>query len=261
MNLPVPEALNVISGNRSKNFDVFKQKWMNYAIATGLDTKTEKQKLATLLTIIGSEAIEVYNTFEWINEAEMICENVLDRFEKFCKPKRNITYERYVLLTRKQGYNEQVADYVKDLRTLAESCEYGTLKESIIKDAFVLGVNDNRLRENFLKDCNLNLENAIEIARATEKAKEQSLKINGDNDETIMKIDRKKTSGKVETIKDCNFCGREHRMKKEYCPAYGKKCKKCDRFNHFSSKCKTREMKMIEKTSDDEEEFAEYYIQ
>ena len=52
-----------------------------------------------------------------------------------------------------------------------------------------------------------------------------------------------------------------YRMKKEYCPAYGKKCNKCGRFNHFSSKCKSREMKMIEKTSDDEEEFAEYYIQ
>ena len=94
-----------------------------------------------------------------------------------------------------------------------------------------------------------------------EKTKEQSSKINEDNEEALMKFDKSKSSEKVEMMRDSNFCGREHKMKKEYCPAYGKKCNKCGRFNHFSSKCKSREMKMIEKTSDDEEEFAEYYIQ
>ena len=54
-----------------------------------------------------------------------------------------------------------------------------------------------------------------------------------------MKLDRKKASGKVEMIQDCNFCGREHKMKKEYCPAYGKiKYNECGR---FSPKCKTRD--------------------
>ena len=36
--------------------------------------------------------------------------------------------------------------------------------------------------------------------RAKEKSKEQSSKINEDNGETMMKIDRKKTGGKFEII-------------------------------------------------------------
>ena len=55
--MSVLEALNVIIGNRSENFDVSKEKWINFAIATGLDTKTEKQKLATLLTITEPKVI------------------------------------------------------------------------------------------------------------------------------------------------------------------------------------------------------------
>ena len=51
LNIPVPEVLNTTTGNRSKNYDVFKQKWINFSIATGLDEKPEKQKLAALLSI------------------------------------------------------------------------------------------------------------------------------------------------------------------------------------------------------------------
>ena len=36
-NLPVPEQSNVTTGNRSRNFDIFKQKWTNNDIATGID--------------------------------------------------------------------------------------------------------------------------------------------------------------------------------------------------------------------------------
>ena len=48
-------------------------------------------------------------------------------------------------MTRKQKSYENVDDFSNDLRTLADSCQYGTLKYSIIKDAFVLGVHDNKL--------------------------------------------------------------------------------------------------------------------
>ena len=63
--LPVPEQLNVNDGNRSRNFDAFEQAWSNYSIASGLEDKESKQVLATLLTVIGRDALEIYNTFEW----------------------------------------------------------------------------------------------------------------------------------------------------------------------------------------------------
>ena len=168
--LPIPEQLNVTDGNRSKNYDVFVQRWSNYIVAAELDEKPEKQQLATLLTVIGSNALEVYNTFEWRSTEEKTTASVLIKFEKFCKPRKNITYERFLLMTRKQNITEKVDDYVKDLRILAESCEYGQLKESIIKDAFVLGVHNNKLKEHFLKEYDLTLEKALLIARASEKS-------------------------------------------------------------------------------------------
>ena len=149
--LPVPEQLNVNDGNRSRNFDAFEQAWSNYSIASGLEDKESKQVLATLLTVIGRDSLEIHNTFEWGQDEVKTATSVLDKFRKYCKPRKNITYERFMLMTRKQKMNEQIDDFVKDLRILADTCEYGPLKDSIIKDAFVLGVRDNRLRENFLR--------------------------------------------------------------------------------------------------------------
>lgn len=38
--------------------------------------------------------------------------------------------------------------------------------------------------------------------------------------------------------RQCNYCGYTHESRR--CPAYGKKCGKCFRFNHFASKCMSR---------------------
>ena len=136
----------------------FLQKRNNYAFTTGLQEKPEKKKLATLLTIIGSEALERSPGVRSTGATdEKTTDAVLEKFKKFYKPRENIAYERLSLLTRKQNITENIDDFAKDLRILAEPCEYGTLKESLIKDAFVLGVNDNKLRELFLKDSAMNL--------------------------------------------------------------------------------------------------------
>ena len=129
-------------GNRSRKFYAFEQTWSNVSVASGLETKESKQVLGTQSTIIWKYALEIYNTFEWRPEEAKTASSVLDKFRKYCKPRKNITYERYRLMIRKQKINEQINDFVKDLRVLADTCEYGSLKVSITKDAFVLGVKD-----------------------------------------------------------------------------------------------------------------------
>ena len=91
----------ILTGNLAEHWRKFKL----YLIATGLDTKSEEQKIALLLHVAKSSAIEVYNTFTFDSTNEASSEtfaNVLDKFEKYCNPKKNITYERYIFFTRNQ---------------------------------------------------------------------------------------------------------------------------------------------------------------
>ena len=136
--LPPPEPLQLQQGNTAQKWKKFRQKWSNYEIATGVAQKDEPTRVATLLTVIGEEAVDVYNTLNWDDEGdELKIEKVLEKFELFCNPRKNTIYERYVFFSRNQDSGESIDHYVTVLKNLADTCEFGALKESLIRDRIV----------------------------------------------------------------------------------------------------------------------------
>ena len=171
----LPAELNLKNGNKSMNWKLFNQTWDNYEIASGLKDSTNEVRVATFLSTIGVEALEVYNTFDWeILEEEITIEDIICKFKKYCTPKVNLTYERYRFNTRKQQDGEDIDSYVTAFRVLANYCEFGVIKDSLIKDILVLGVNDERLRESLLRDSDLTLDKAISSAQAAERCKKEN---------------------------------------------------------------------------------------
>ena len=65
LGLPSPEPLDLRGGNVSENWKNFKQKYTNYEIATGVNTKESATRVVTLLTVIGKDAIDVFNALTW----------------------------------------------------------------------------------------------------------------------------------------------------------------------------------------------------
>ena len=59
-----PESLQ-LQGNVADNWKRFKQAFLIYQAASGLDSKNRKVQSMTLLHIIGPEALDIYNTFHW----------------------------------------------------------------------------------------------------------------------------------------------------------------------------------------------------
>lgn len=60
---------------------------------------------------------------------------------------KNVIYERAVFNRQQQGPNESVDSFVTVLYALAEHCNYGNLKEKLIRDRLVVGLTDSRLSE------------------------------------------------------------------------------------------------------------------
>lgn len=84
--------------NVAENWRRFKQKFEIFIVASGYDQKSNKNKCCMLLNLAGEQAIEVCNMFSF-EEAEVDKPQVLaDKFEAYCNPKRNITYERICLI-------------------------------------------------------------------------------------------------------------------------------------------------------------------
>ena len=85
---------------------------------------------------------------------------MISKFEEYCTPKKNITYERYILNTRTHGATEAIDAYVRELRKLAKTCELGDLFDSLIRDRIVCGIRSNTVRKRILREKHLNLERA-----------------------------------------------------------------------------------------------------
>lgn len=77
--------------------------------------------------------------------------------------KLNVVHERYIFNKRSRRSTETVRGYIVALSVLAESCEFGELKQGLIRDRLVSDENDPQIRKRLLSDPGLTLESAIII--------------------------------------------------------------------------------------------------
>ncbi|CAB4033557.1 Hypothetical predicted protein [Paramuricea clavata] len=113
--------------------------------ATGFDVTNvpKKKQAAILLNIAGEEAIEVFNTFTFAEDEDKDDpEGILAKFQNYCEPKKNITYERhiYIFNSRVQQQTRSFDAYLTELRVQAKKCTYGTLQDELIRDRLVVGI-------------------------------------------------------------------------------------------------------------------------
>ena len=186
---------------------------------------------------------------------------VLEKFGEYCNPRRNITILRHQFFTHKQDEGQSFNDFVTDLKKRASECEFGTLTDSLTKDMIVCGVADHALRERLLRDADLTLAKAIDAGIAAEETKRHTKELEKHQSEVHQvrhqKEKRIKESNKTpDMIKKCKFCNGSHL--RGVCPAYGKRCRNCNRRNHFAVCCSQKSIKHVHQqdTSSDDSSVA-----
>ena len=72
---------------------------------------------AVFLHLIGDEALQVYNTFNFVSDDEgKQIAVVRQKFADYCQPRRNIVYERYQFWRQTQSPDESINTFVTSLR-------------------------------------------------------------------------------------------------------------------------------------------------
>ena len=122
-------------------------------------------KASVFLHVVGEEALEVYNSFQFENEADgMDLEKILTQFEGYCISKTR-QFERHRFFTCVQKTGDTIDKYVTEVRNRSKMCEFGGLTDSLIKDRLMCGIPDNSLRERPLREQDLALDKAIRLCR------------------------------------------------------------------------------------------------
>ena len=188
---------------------------------------------------------------------------VLKKFEEFYIPKTNVTCERYRFFTRAQELGETV-DHVTALCKLAQICDFRDIKDSLIfgcggsahHQMFVGGrrsLSDESPRDlqSGRSGCRRMVysrcQGSVNVATVHHEEDDDD-----EGEEGCVQVDalRQRPSRAVRgvMIKDCMRCGETHPSRK--CPAWGKRCLKCNGFNHLKSMCRTKRVNGIRIGSD-----------
>ena len=96
---------------------------------------------------------------------------VLKMFDLYCNPRANQTIARHKFFVYRQLEGQPFNSFVTELKKLSAECAFETLKDSLVMDMVIVGVNDNGLRERMLRESDLDLPKAIKLGQAAEEAK------------------------------------------------------------------------------------------
>ena len=146
--LKPPGKLDFDSASLSNSWKGWKEEvelYMDLAMAV----KDEKTKMKLFLYLIGSKGREIYETLSFTSGPDdRNLSHVLEDFEAHCNPIKNKIVERYKFFQRLQEPGEP---FVTNLEVLASTCNFRTLKDSLVRDRIVCGIQDKQLREDLLR--------------------------------------------------------------------------------------------------------------
>ncbi|XP_049883096.1 uncharacterized protein LOC126378757 [Pectinophora gossypiella] len=173
-------SLDLASSSLSDNWAKWKNGYEIYSKACEIYKKEKEVQLNILLHVVGEQCREILKQSTKCISAE----DVFKKLDEHFRIKRNVTVERHRFFKRDQKDHETIDQYVYDLRKLAQTCEFGTLEEDLIKDRLVCGVISPAICERLLREDDLNLKKALEICRAAIVSKAYSESIKRDSEPT-----------------------------------------------------------------------------
>jgi len=154
----------------------------------------------------------VYNTFTFAEpDDNMKVGHILEKFTEYCNPRKNITFLRYQFFSHGQVEGQPFDQFVTALKKLAADCEFGDLKDSLIRDRIVCGTTDSKLRERYLRETELSLNKAIQLGQAAEETRKHASELHSikpcpvDAIDSSSKVQGKQNSARADFFENCRF--------------------------------------------------------
>ena len=163
---------------------------------------------------------------------------------------RNITFDRYVLLTTKQTRGESIEHFFGKLKELSGNCELGSKEDTLLRELFIANMLDPEIQRELLRET-LEPAKALRLAINMELGQRNQLQIT--NSQSAPQVNaiipqrsfrppnqRPTTSSFTRSPnKLCRNCGLTWSANyKVKCIARGKTCNNCGLQNHFSRVCR-----------------------
>ena len=229
----------------------WKKRFEQFRLASGLSVEAEEKQVSTLLYCMGEDADDTLTSTHITADERKQYQAVIAKLDGFFQVRRNVIFERARFNRRVQKEGESVEQFITSLYNLVETCDFGDLKNEMIRDRIVVGIRDQALSERLQTVADLTLEKAKTLVRQREAAHEHQLALNGSSkmDKSLDSVQKQafnsrgrshfpkksQSASKGPTTK-CTRCGRGPHPR-HLCPAKDSECHKCHKRGHYSAQC------------------------
>ena len=152
------------------------------------------RKASSLMYLsLGTEGRRVFNSKNSTDNLDGIStRNLWDVFNTTFTRIHNITFDRYLFLTRKQQKGEPIEKFYGHLKKLSENCDLGEKGDTIIRDVFIANMQNEDIQKKLLKET-VEPDKALAIAINIEMGTLNQLKMNANKTElnsTVNQVQR-----------------------------------------------------------------------
>ena len=219
---------------RSKNLDDELQD-------SGTSPKTDR-----FLEKCGTKALlKIISMMPGRNIETILFDDIKKAILEYIEPRKRLTIaDRTNFLQISQHSGETEVDFLSRLNEASVYCDWDSLKEGkpseeLIKLRFIAGLRDDKLKLKILEKLQMSPEANItdiidfcqmstQLTEFVGKAESKEQTSSASNNFFVSKGARKNT---------CSKCGSSHKPRE--CPAFGRKCNKCGKPNHFAKCCRS----------------------
>lgn len=179
-NMGAVNKINLKASNMATEWKNWLSHFHIYLVASKLSEESNARKVALLLHHMGPECLQIFNSFER-SLTEVKYNDLVKLFGDYFVPQVNLTMERHTFFTRKQNGGESIDDYITVLRNLSITCDFGELKNDLVKNVFICGLSSNlqHIKERLLSEGDVTLDRAVQIAKNIETARENASQLEG----------------------------------------------------------------------------------
>ncbi|XP_055910439.1 uncharacterized protein K02A2.6-like [Eupeodes corollae] len=121
--------------------------------AIGESVAEEKQKVSIFVSFVGADLYKILRTLiapksEW----DFSYDELIKIMKQYFKPKLNVRAERFKFMSRRLKDGETLQDFVVELKSIAENCEYGAFLDQALSDKFIWSQRSSDIQRKLLNE-------------------------------------------------------------------------------------------------------------
>jgi len=229
-------------------FDNKSQSWEDYCeilnhFFVANDVEEPEKKRAILLSCVGAQTYTLMrNLLSPEKPGSKSYEDLVSLLKNHFNPKPSEIVQRWKFNSRNRHLDENIVEYVAELRKLAQDCNFGDTLKVMLRDRLVCGVNDDSIQRRLLAEDGLTFETALRKSQAIEAANKDMVDLHKDKGNqmgtNVFKMDTGEKS-KSSVTGMCYRCGGSNHGPKD-CRFANEKCYNCGKIGHVKRVCRMK---------------------